>query len=287
MSSHVGTRPVYLIRSGHCDGIDDMNRNLARRQEEGVTVLHDGACVPKGYKCRPVSAPPATTAVPVSAVGVDDPHSSAPASHSGLTSTTTRLSLLTTARIPSTLTCNAHLSEQGKRFGRRVRRFFDEQNATTHAGVPAVPFTSTTTRAVETAEYLPLPPSQHQQWSALNILDTGICHGLSVATIRDEMPAEFEKWKTNPFLYRFPGGESTLDMNRRLAEVVLEIERLQEPAIVVSHLSTLQSLVAYFTSLDVQLIPFVSVPQHCVIVLTPNIYGTLSSEAFFVSNDSM
>lgn len=246
MSSHIGCRPVYLVRSGHCDDVDDMNADLQRRRRKGPCVTRRTSG-PEGYKTSP-----APLDSPEKGVALPPPLS---------------------ARIPAAQTCNSRLSEAGHKFGLRLRQFMLDQHETVHRGVLAVPFTSTTPRAVETASYLPCPPAHHQQWSALNILDTGICHGLCVETIRDEMPTEVELWKKDPFLYRFPGGESTVDMNKRLGDVVLEIERVQEPAVVVSHLSTIQSLVAYFTGLDTHQIPFVSVPQHSVIVLTPNIYG--------------
>ena len=275
MSSHVGSRPVYLVRSGHCNDVYDMNRTVIKSKQgqrerisadesESCTDLTSCASGPAGYKTDTTTVVLTTTTQSEHRTDNDfeDAESIVGASVAPVA-----------PKIPAALTCNASLSEKGRRFGLRLHKFMCDQNLTAHGGVPAVPFASTTSRAVETASFLPHPPALHQQWSALNILDTGVCHGLSVKKIREEMSAEFELWKKNPFLYRFPGGESTLDMNRRLGDVVLEIERIQEPAVVISHLSTIQSLIAYFTCLDVNKIPFVSVPQHSVIVLTPNIYG--------------
>jgi 6-phosphofructo-2-kinase/fructose-2,6-biphosphatase 2 len=96
---------------------------------------------------------------------------------------------------------------------------------------------------------------------------------MTVKQIIEEMPEDFAQWQKDPFHYRFLGGESILDMNKRLCEVVLEIERLREPVVVVSHLSTIQSLIAYFTSKDPNAIPFISVPRHSVVRLVPSIYG--------------
>lgn len=271
MSSHVGSRPVYLVRSGHCTDVDDMNRSVesARRLGKGTVVSSQSG--PQGYKSNTVSGD--VTDIPQSEQTSGEDETATVNTSTGIFASPKG------SKIPSALTCNSSLSESGRRFGRRLHKFMCDQNTTVHGGVQAVPFASTTSRAVETASYLPHPPALHQQWSALNILDTGICHGLSVKTIREEMSEEFELWKKNPFLYRFPGGESILDMNRRMGDVVLEIERLQEPAVIVSHLSTIQSLVAYFTSLELNQIPFVSVPQHSVIMLTPNIYGACSASS--------
>ena len=96
---------------------------------------------------------------------------------------------------------------------------------------------------------------------------------MSVATIKREMPEEYAEWSRDPFRYRFPGGESLVDLNRRLSDVVLEIERVKEPVVVVSHLSTVQSLVAYFTGQNPKDTPYIAIPQHSVVKLTPSVYG--------------
>ena len=43
-------------------------------------------------------------------------------------------------------------------------------------------------------------------------------------------------------LRRFIGGESMADVISRLGELTLEIERMQRPVLIVSHLATLQAL---------------------------------------------
>jgi 6-phosphofructo-2-kinase/fructose-2,6-biphosphatase 2 len=61
-------------------------------------------------------------------------------------------------------------------------------------------YTSPLPRAIQTAEYL---SGRTQQWSCLNMLDTGICHGMSVAQIQREMPDEYAKFLKEPFTYRW------------------------------------------------------------------------------------
>merc|ERR1712217_937830 len=117
-------------------------------------------------------------------------------------------------------------------------------------------FTSTLPRAVETAaEALPSLAAHSQPWSSLGLLNTGICHGLRVKQIQQRMPEEFALWKSDPVRYRFPGGESFLDMNKRLTDVVMEIERERNPVLIVSHLSACQSLLAYFLSVPMERVP--------------------------------
>jgi len=115
--------------------------------------------------------------------------------------------------------------------------------------------------------------TQTQQWSALNVLDTGICHGMQVEGIKKELPEEYEKWQRDKFRYRFPGGESYMDLCHRLSTLVLELERTKRPVVVVSHLSTLQALYSYFRAIPVRKIPSVKIKSHTMVILSPHQYG--------------
>jgi len=89
--------------------------------------------------------------------------------------------------------------------------------------------TSTLGRASDTVQ--PFLEDNAQQtskvvrWSALNRLDTGICHGLSPTQIQEEMPEEWAQFMSDPFRFRVPNGESYLDLVRRLESFVLHMER--------------------------------------------------------------
>merc|ERR1711879_942017 len=119
---------------------------------------------------------------------------------------------------------SASLSQQGCSFAKRLAAFLAQRHSDGSELVQ--PFTSTLPRAIETAqEALPSMKARCQAWSSLGILNTGVCHGLTVKEISERLPEAFAKWKANPFRHRFPGGESILDMNKRLIDVVMEIER--------------------------------------------------------------
>lgn len=70
-------------------------------------------------------------------------------------------------------------------------------------------------------------------------------------------------------IFRFPGGECYRDLIQRLTSVVIEIEQQVIPALVVSHLSTLQCLIAYFRNTPVEKCMAIDVPMHTVIKFTP------------------
>lgn len=70
--------------------------------------------------------------------------------------------------------------------------------------------------------------------------------------------------------YRFPGGECYRDLINRLETVIIDVEQQVSPVLVVSHVSVLQSLVAYFRGSPVENCMSIEVPIHTVIKFTPS-----------------
>ena len=70
-------------------------------------------------------------------------------------------------------------------------------------------------------------------------------------------------------LHRFPGGESYRDLIRRLTSVVIDVEQQVIPTLVVSHVSILQSLIAYFRNTPVEKCMSIQVPLHTIVKFTP------------------
>ena len=68
---------------------------------------------------------------------------------------------------------------------------------------------------------------------------------------------------------RFPGGESYCDLIRRLESCVVDIEQQVIPTLVVSHVSILQTLIAYFRNSPVEQCMSIEVPLHTVVKFTP------------------
>lgn len=68
---------------------------------------------------------------------------------------------------------------------------------------------------------------------------------------------------------RFPGGESYRDLVKRLTSVVIDVEQQVIPTLVVSHVSILQCLMAYFRNTPVEKCASIEVPMHTVIKFTP------------------
>ncbi len=60
---------------------------------------------------------------------------------------------------------------------------------------------------------------------------------MTVEQMKDQLPAEWNSWKQDPFRYRFVGGESYKDVVQNVEPLVLELERLVTPSVMPSILS--------------------------------------------------
>jgi len=141
--------------------------------------------------------------------------------------------------------------------------------------LPLVVFTSTLPRAVQTVQALKDSAYIFETQSSLNMMDTGVCSGMTIQQIREKMPEELRKWQKHKFRYRFPLGESQADRAKSLEPLVFELERQRLPVLVVSHMSTLQVLLGFFYGSKRSVDSYYSIwiPQHTVLEIMPSQYG--------------
>mmetsp|Transcript_131498 Transcript_131498/g.340534 ORF Transcript_131498/g.340534 Transcript_131498/m.340534 type:complete len:165 (-) Transcript_131498:205-699(-) len=86
-------------------------------------------------------------------------------------------------------------------------------------------------------------------------------------------PEFFSELAKDPWGCRFPHGESYSDVRSRLDAALLDAEMCTRPVLIVSHITTLQLLIAYFRGEPVQNAWKVQVPNRTVIELTPTLGG--------------
>ncbi|KAL0573569.1 Fructose-2,6-bisphosphatase [Marasmius crinis-equi] len=130
-------------------------------------------------------------------------------------------------------------------------------------------WTSTLKRTIQTAQYLPFTKLT---WKSLDELDAGVCDGMTYEEIEQEYPDDFANRDDDKFNYRYRGGESYRDVVIRLEPVIMELER-QENILIVGHQAILRCLYAYFHHLPQADLPYIKIPLHTVIKLTPRAYG--------------
>jgi len=159
------------------------------------------------------------------------------------------------------------LSPQGREFARNLAAF-----VRAHFGPdsPLDVWTSTLRRTVGTALPLGIEPGQ---WKALDEIHAGICDGMTYAEIEAKLPAEFEARKRDKYGYRYPRGESYQDVVQRVDRVIIELERYRTPVLVIAHRAVLRALAGYFRQVPRAEVPFLPMPLHTLIQLTPTAYG--------------
>jgi len=159
---------------------------------------------------------------------------------------------------------DAPLSPNGRKYAVALAHYIRDQK------IPNLRvWTSWLKRTIQTARGIDAP---QERWRALNEIDAGICEEMTYDEIRTQFPADFESRDLNKFHYRYPRGESYEDLVARLEPVIMELER-QENVLVVAHQAVLRCLLAYFLDQPAEELPYIKVPLHTVLKLTPVAYG--------------
>nr|KAJ3418631.1 Fructose-2,6-bisphosphatase [Polyrhizophydium stewartii] len=165
---------------------------------------------------------------------------------------------------------DASLSPRGEQFAKRLPEIVIRNLG---EGTRLTVWTSTLRRTKETARHLHVPKVA---WKQLDELDSGVCDGLTYEEIEARYPADFEERDSDKFNYRYHGGESYRDLVHRLEPVILELERHYEPnhsIMIIGHQAVLRAIYAYFLNIPHERLPYIKVPLHTVVKLTPKAYG--------------
>jgi len=182
--------------------------------------------------------------------------------------------------------CTAKLSNAGRGFAARLAEFVRERVSAYWRGLgkdeeETAVMTSTMPRAVASLCYTTL---RHEQTPALNPINKGsIGDGWWDVECDDSLPPwkelqrrhpEFyEKWIQDPLNTRFPGGESYRDLMARLELFFVEATMTTRPLLVVSHVTVLQMLIAYFRDIPISDSWSIPVPKDTVFEMTPTLGG--------------
>ena len=125
-------------------------------------------------------------------------------------------------------------------------------------------------RTIQTARFLTF---EKLEWKALDELDSGVCDGLTYAQIEQKFPEDFKQRDEDKYNYRYLGGESYRDVVIRLEPIIMELER-SENILIVTHQAILRCIYAYFMNVPQEQSPWMEVPLHTLIKLTPKAYST-------------
>ncbi|KAM3567085.1 hypothetical protein VYU27_010764, partial [Nannochloropsis oceanica] len=147
------------------------------------------------------------------------------------------------------------LSHHGQNYAKQLAAFAQERIMTdtdTKHPRPARLWTSTMRRTKETAQYIPKQTivikdendaalelqwtsMKPRAWHHLDELFAGVCDGMTYEEIEKHYPEEFARRNIDKLAYRYPRGESYLDVIARLEPIIIEMERHREPLLIVGH----------------------------------------------------
>lgn len=185
----------------------------------------------------------------------------------------------------------SQLSEEGRKFAaelgafvrQRAKRYWEE------ADKPAehtLVLTSTMNRAVDTAQCAAL---ESERRATLNPIDKGVIGEgwWDVECTWDVPPWEeveqrhpvfMAQWRQNPLTCQFPGGESYKDVLVRLESLLIDVEMCTRPVLIVSHVTILQLMLAYFKGIPVEDAWKLPVAKNVVFEVIPTSGGSFQHE---------
>ncbi|KAL8136657.1 hypothetical protein V2J09_002658 [Rumex salicifolius] len=160
------------------------------------------------------------------------------------------------------------ISDAGELYAKKLGTFVEKRLKSERA---ASIWTSTLQRSILTARHIGGFPKI--QWRSLDEINAGVCDGMTYEEIKRNMPEEYESRKKDKLRYRYPRGESYLDVIQRLEPVIIELERQRAPVVVVSHQAVLRALYAYFADRPLNEIPHIEIPLHTIIEIQMGVSG--------------
>ncbi|XP_024399319.1 6-phosphofructo-2-kinase/fructose-2,6-bisphosphatase [Physcomitrium patens] len=160
------------------------------------------------------------------------------------------------------------LSEAGEKYSLKLADFVHKRLKNERT---ASIWTSTLQRTLLTARHIVGFPKV--QWRALDEINSGVCDGMTYLEVKETMPEDYLARKQDKLRYRYPRGESYLDVIQRLEPVIIELERQRSPVVVIAHQAILRSLYAYFADKPLKEVPHIEMPLHTIIEIQMGVTG--------------
>lgn len=126
------------------------------------------------------------------------------------------------------------LSKEGYKYADKLNLFMQKQFPTEESRKNILFLTSTLKRAYTTAGHIKIG-LEPIKMKCLEEINCGTCDGMTYEEIAKKYPFEHSERKLDKLGYRYPRGESYLDLIHRIEPVIFEIERQADPVIVVAH----------------------------------------------------
>jgi broad specificity phosphatase PhoE len=129
---------------------------------------------------------------------------------------------------------DSELSPEGSLYPNLLNKFFQDELKYYPDKKQIKVFTSTLKRALQTSKAIDFGSSPIILQN-LNEISSGIFDCMTYQEIKTQNPAEYKLRAQYKLSYRYPMGESYIDLIQRLEPIIFEIERSRHPIIIISH----------------------------------------------------
>lgn len=159
---------------------------------------------------------------------------------------------------------NSDLSEDGLLYAKKLSNFIKKNIENYEV------FCSTLIRTINTAKEI---TANYKKYKCLDEINAGVCENKTYEEIKEIYPLEYENRKKDKLNYRYPSGESYIDLIERLKDFVYNIENNDNDIIIIGHQAILRIIYGYLMNINIDEIPHIDMPLHTLIELTPNTYN--------------
>lgn len=159
---------------------------------------------------------------------------------------------------------NADLSPRGQQYAKALGTFVNNLK------LPDLQvWISEYKRTSQTASHIRAPKIVRTE---INEINAGLHNELTYEDIAEIYPIEFAMRDRDKLGYRYPDGESYMDVLDRLQPILKEIsvKRSSDNILIVSHQATIRCLVAHLLGTPLEEVPYTKVPLHTIMKLSTN-----------------
>eukprot|EP00798_Chlamydomonas_sp_ICE-L_P000081 gene81-12904_t len=160
---------------------------------------------------------------------------------------------------------NAELSARGMQYALALPSALQSRTSESDIQTLTV-WTSTLKRTILTAQNLPYPKTK---FGGLDEINAGLCDGMTYKDVEEQMPLVYEARTNDKLNYRYPKGESYMDLVIRLQPIVRQIQSSTTSVCIVAHQAVLRVVYGLLLDLPLEKLPSLPVPLHTLIELTP------------------
>lgn len=183
---------------------------------------------------------------------------------------------------------DSDLSPKGRLYSEGLAKFLEEEFKDYDSSTQPNLYCSYLKRGRQTAQILCEKTKHFGGYipeMILNEINYGIYDGMTYDEFEKSYPEDFSEVSKGMLYYRYPRGESFMDVIHRIRPIIYEIERIDSPCVVISHVEALRCLYGYFSNMPVERIPQMEMDLHVVIKFVPMDYG-FSEERFRIDPET-